>query len=122
MATLFESTTLNGMTLKNRFVRSATFEAMADDDGVCKPALAELLVELATTNECKFIYSLKLNLFGTDNWNEGTDCTALADDVDSPVDYLILGDDLAGGLADDWWADSLRVSKTYLDNSLINID
>ena len=47
MSTLFESTTLNGMVLKNRFVRSATFEAMADDDGVCKPELSELLVELA---------------------------------------------------------------------------
>ena len=47
MSKLFESATLNGMTLKNRFVRSATFEAMADHDGVCKPELAELLVELA---------------------------------------------------------------------------
>jgi 2,4-dienoyl-CoA reductase-like NADH-dependent reductase (Old Yellow Enzyme family) len=35
------------MTLKNRIVRSATFEAMADEDGVCKPELANLLTELA---------------------------------------------------------------------------
>jgi 2,4-dienoyl-CoA reductase-like NADH-dependent reductase (Old Yellow Enzyme family) len=47
MSKLFEGTTLNGMTLKNRFVRSATFEAMADDDGACQPELADLLVELA---------------------------------------------------------------------------
>lgn len=47
MSKLFESTTLNGMTLKNRFVRSATFEAMADENGACKPELVNLLVELA---------------------------------------------------------------------------
>ena len=47
MTKLFESTTLNGMTLKNRFVRSATFEAMADEAGNCKPELVNLLTELA---------------------------------------------------------------------------
>ena len=47
MSKLFENTTLNGMMLRNRFVRSATFEAMAKDDGACKPELADLLVELA---------------------------------------------------------------------------
>lgn len=47
MTKLFESTTLNGMTLKNRFVRSATFEAMADENGTCKPELTNLLAELA---------------------------------------------------------------------------
>jgi len=33
MATLFETTTINTMTLGNRFVRSATWEGMAGDDG-----------------------------------------------------------------------------------------
>ncbi len=33
MATLFEQTTINGMVLKNRMVRSATWEGMCDQDG-----------------------------------------------------------------------------------------
>ena len=47
MSKLFEATTLNGMTLKNRFVRSATFEAMASADGACSPQLTDLNAELA---------------------------------------------------------------------------
>ena len=42
MATLFETTTINGLTLENRFVRSATFEAMAGADG----AATQLLIDL----------------------------------------------------------------------------
>ncbi len=33
MATLFEETTINGMTLRNRMVRSATWEGMCGEDG-----------------------------------------------------------------------------------------
>jgi 2,4-dienoyl-CoA reductase-like NADH-dependent reductase (Old Yellow Enzyme family) len=44
---LFETTKLNGMTLKNRFVRSATAEGMATDDGACTPRLVNLMAELA---------------------------------------------------------------------------
>ncbi len=33
MATLFEETTINGMTLRNRMVRSATWEGMCEQDG-----------------------------------------------------------------------------------------
>ncbi|MDH3328942.1 MAG: NADH:flavin oxidoreductase [Desulfobulbaceae bacterium] len=33
MATLFEETTINGMTLRNRMVRSATWEGMCEPDG-----------------------------------------------------------------------------------------
>ena len=47
MSSLFEKTTINGMTLNNRFIRSATFEAMANSDGSCKPELIRLNKELA---------------------------------------------------------------------------
>jgi 2,4-dienoyl-CoA reductase-like NADH-dependent reductase (Old Yellow Enzyme family) len=47
MKTLFDITTLNGMTLNNRFVRSATAEGMANDDLTASPRLIELMVELA---------------------------------------------------------------------------
>jgi len=44
---LFEATGINGMTIKNRFVRSATWAGMAGDDGSCTPKLVELMVKLA---------------------------------------------------------------------------
>jgi len=44
---LFEATEINGMTIKNRFVRSATWAGMAGDDGSCTPKLIELMVKLA---------------------------------------------------------------------------
>jgi 2,4-dienoyl-CoA reductase-like NADH-dependent reductase (Old Yellow Enzyme family) len=47
MSRLFETTTLKGMTLKNRFVRSATWEGMAAEDGSSTPQLQELMVRLA---------------------------------------------------------------------------
>ena len=43
----FERSTINGMTLANRFVRSATWEGMAADDGACTPKLIDLMTELA---------------------------------------------------------------------------
>lgn len=46
MAGLFDTTALNGMTLKNRFVRSATYEAMAGLDGTVKDQLCDYLAEL----------------------------------------------------------------------------
>ena len=36
-----------GMTLKNRYVRSATWEGMAGEDGACTPKLLDLMRELA---------------------------------------------------------------------------
>jgi len=39
---LFDETTINGMTLKNRFVRSATWEGMANPDGTVTPKLTDL--------------------------------------------------------------------------------
>lgn len=37
MADLFDTTQINSMTLGNRFVRSATWEGMAADDGAVTP-------------------------------------------------------------------------------------
>ena len=47
MTNLFETTEINGMTLTNRFVHSATFEGMAADDGAATPGLIKLMVDLA---------------------------------------------------------------------------
>ncbi|WP_035040934.1 NADH:flavin oxidoreductase [Desulfovibrio sp. X2] len=47
MPELFEPVSLKSMTLQNRFVRSATWEGLAGDDGAATPRLAELLAELA---------------------------------------------------------------------------
>jgi 2,4-dienoyl-CoA reductase-like NADH-dependent reductase (Old Yellow Enzyme family) len=47
MPELFESTNINGMSLANRFVRSATWEGLADKEGAVTPRLIEMMVELA---------------------------------------------------------------------------
>jgi len=47
MSKLFESSEINGMKLSNRFVRSATWEGMAADDGACTPKLVDLMAALA---------------------------------------------------------------------------
>jgi len=47
MKKLFESTEINGMRLANRFVRSATWEGMAADDGAVTSRLTQTLVALA---------------------------------------------------------------------------
>jgi len=46
MSLLFEQTEINGMKLPNRFVRSATHEAMADLDGTVKDQLLQYMAEL----------------------------------------------------------------------------
>ncbi len=46
MFTLFETTTINGIEIKNRFVRSATYEAMADLDGRTTDRLLEYMAQL----------------------------------------------------------------------------
>jgi 2,4-dienoyl-CoA reductase-like NADH-dependent reductase (Old Yellow Enzyme family) len=46
MTRLFESTLINGMSLPNRFVRSATWEGLADKKGFVTPRLTEMMVEL----------------------------------------------------------------------------
>ena len=46
MSNLFEATEINGMKVKNRFVRSATYEAMAELDGKVKEQLLDYMAEL----------------------------------------------------------------------------
>jgi 2,4-dienoyl-CoA reductase-like NADH-dependent reductase (Old Yellow Enzyme family) len=47
MPSLFESTQIKDMTLSNRFVRSATWEGMAEANGTCTNRLTDLMVTLA---------------------------------------------------------------------------
>ena len=47
MAELFENVSINGMTLANRFVRSATWEGLANREGSVTPKLTKMMVELA---------------------------------------------------------------------------
>ena len=48
MPQLFETTSINGMTLANRFVRSATWEGLAGEDGASTSRLEALSAELAS--------------------------------------------------------------------------
>ena len=47
MNQLFAGSNIGGMTLPNRFVRSATWEGMAAEDGSVTPKLIETMVALA---------------------------------------------------------------------------
>ncbi len=47
MSKLFETSDINGMQLSNRFVRSATMEGMAKDDGESTPKLSNVMGKLA---------------------------------------------------------------------------
>jgi 2,4-dienoyl-CoA reductase-like NADH-dependent reductase (Old Yellow Enzyme family) len=47
MSKLFETSEINGMQLSNRFVRSATWEGLAADDGACTPDFKEFYLQLA---------------------------------------------------------------------------
>ena len=47
MNTLIEQSRINGMTLSNRFVRSATWDGLATDAGACTPRMIDLMVKLA---------------------------------------------------------------------------
>lgn len=47
MSKLFEDSSINQMSLKNRFVRSATWEGLATAEGYVTPKLIEMMVSLA---------------------------------------------------------------------------
>jgi 2,4-dienoyl-CoA reductase-like NADH-dependent reductase (Old Yellow Enzyme family) len=47
MNTLFEPSNIGTLTLANRFIRSATWSGMADDQGKCTSRLIELMIQLA---------------------------------------------------------------------------
>ena len=47
MSKLFETTSINGMKISNRFVRSATWEGMATTDGAVTPKLIDTITNLA---------------------------------------------------------------------------
>jgi 2,4-dienoyl-CoA reductase-like NADH-dependent reductase (Old Yellow Enzyme family) len=47
MSIMFERSEINGMKLKNRFVRSATWEGMAGEKGECTPKITNIMTELA---------------------------------------------------------------------------
>ncbi len=47
MSKLFETTEINGMKLSNQFVRAATHEGMAGDDGAVTSKLTQTMVDLA---------------------------------------------------------------------------
>lgn len=47
MGKAFERIEIKSMELRNRFVRSATWEGLATDDGACTPRLVEMMAELA---------------------------------------------------------------------------
>lgn len=47
MSKLFENSEINGMQLSNRFVRSATWEGLAADNGACTPKLIDMMADLA---------------------------------------------------------------------------
>jgi 2,4-dienoyl-CoA reductase-like NADH-dependent reductase (Old Yellow Enzyme family) len=58
MGILFETTTINGMTLNNRFVRSATYEGMANNDLTVSQRLIDFMVALANGGVGLIITSL----------------------------------------------------------------
>lgn len=47
MSIMFEPTKINGLLLSSRFVRSATWEGLATEDGACTPKLIDLMTGLA---------------------------------------------------------------------------
>lgn len=55
MAKLFETTKIKDLELPNRFIRAATWEGLAGEDGSSTPQLIDYLVELAKGGVCLII-------------------------------------------------------------------
>ncbi len=51
MATVFEETAINGMTMRNRMIRSATWEGMCEQDGRPTEKIDQLLSRLGTRRD-----------------------------------------------------------------------
>ncbi len=47
MPKLFTPTKIKKLALPNRFIRSATWEGLATEDGACTPELVHLMMDLA---------------------------------------------------------------------------
>ena len=47
MVDMFGQIEINGLTLANRFIRSATWEGLATDEGACSPRLLDVMAKLA---------------------------------------------------------------------------
>ena len=62
MSILFDETEINGMSVRNRFVRSATWEGMCPDEGRCTKELVELTVDLAICTK-RFRYRFLHGIF-----------------------------------------------------------
>lgn len=67
MAQLFETTTINGMTLPNRFVRSATYANAASETGFVTPKLTNLMVQLRARTPSSTVHSTRCLVLGAGN-------------------------------------------------------
>ena len=65
MKTLFDSTLLSGIKVKNRFVRSATWEKLADDNGHITNKQSDIYEELAI-NKVGLIITGNANIITSD--------------------------------------------------------
>ncbi len=84
MEKLFETTQINGLTMSNRFVRSATYEGMANPDGSASPRLIDMMVKLAEGGVALIITGL---------------ASVRKDGRTLPLQLEIHGDDMLPGLS-----------------------
>ena len=50
MPKLFTPTRIKNLALPNRFIRAATWEGLAGEDGTCTPQLVDLMLDVARGN------------------------------------------------------------------------
>ena len=56
MSKLFDITSINGMILNNRFVRSATWEGIAGDEGTPASGLIDMMIKLVKGGGRSYYY------------------------------------------------------------------